>query len=99
MAPSQAAVTTPSSRTFDPALRVQIQDPGTRLPALWRSGRLDPEQQKELLLSLIRRVVLARPAPETVEVSIVWVSGAVTRRPVQAPVGCRMSPRLAGCTT
>jgi len=71
---------------LDPALRQRLRDLGTHLPTLWTSGRLRPEQQKELLRSLIRRVVLTRPAPETVEVTIVWVSGALSRLLVRPPL-------------
>jgi hypothetical protein len=39
-----------------------------------------------LLRSLIRRVVLTRPEPETVEVTIVWVSGALSRLTVRPPL-------------
>src|SRR5439155_17549538 len=46
------------------------------LPALWDSDRLRPAQKKELLRTLIRRVVLSKPAPDRVEVKVVWVSGA-----------------------
>jgi hypothetical protein len=48
------------------------------LPELWGSGRLQPEQQKALLRSLIRRVILSRPEPARSELRIVWVSGAFT---------------------
>jgi DNA invertase Pin-like site-specific DNA recombinase len=45
------------------------------LPAMWQSGQLSNDQKKELLRSLITRVILTRPMPETIEVKIVWVSG------------------------
>jgi DNA invertase Pin-like site-specific DNA recombinase len=61
-----------------PELRRQLTDLGRHLPALWASGRLTPEQQKELLRSLIRRVILTRPVPDEVHIKIVWISGAVT---------------------
>ena len=63
---------------LDPALRAQLGDLGRRLPELWASGRLRPEQQKEVLRSLIRRVILARPVPDEVHIKIVWISGAVS---------------------
>jgi DNA invertase Pin-like site-specific DNA recombinase len=69
---------TPAAPALAPALRVQLHNLGTQLPALWRSGRLSAAQQKELLRSLIRRVMLTRPTPGRVEVKIVWVSGAVS---------------------
>jgi hypothetical protein len=56
------------------------------LPALWESGRLTPAHKKELLRSLIRRVILTRPRQDAVEVTVVWVSGAVTTPAVRPPV-------------
>jgi DNA invertase Pin-like site-specific DNA recombinase len=66
----------PPAPALDPALRSQLRDLGPQLPALWTSGRLSPAQQKELLRSLIRRVILTRPTPDTIAVKVVWVSGA-----------------------
>src|SRR5262249_61904208 len=47
----------------------------TLLPSGGRD-RLTPARTKVLLRGLIRRVILQRPAPETVAITIVWVSGA-----------------------
>jgi hypothetical protein len=55
------------------------------LPALWAGGRLSPAQQKEVLRSLIRHVVLTRTAPDALAVRIVWVSGAVSPLTVRVP--------------
>ncbi len=63
---------------LDPTLRQQLQDLGRHLPALWASGRLTPAHQKDLLRSLIRRVILTRPVPDEVQIKIVWISGAVS---------------------
>lgn len=68
----------PAEPPLDPELREQLRDVGQHLPALWASGRLQPEHQKALLRSLIRRVILSRPVPEQVDLKIVWVSGAVS---------------------
>jgi len=70
---------------LDPTLRTQLRDLSHHLPALWASGRLTPDQQKELLRTLIRRVILTRPIPARLEVKIVWVSGAVTPLVVHPP--------------
>ncbi len=75
----------PPEPALDPALRAQLADLGTQLPALWHSGRLQPEQQKALLRSLIRRVHLSRPVPARIDVRIVWVSGAVTPLTLRPP--------------
>jgi hypothetical protein len=72
--------------TLDPALRAQLQDLGQHLPALWASGQLTRAQQKQLVRSLIRRVILSRPVPETVSVKVVWVSGAYSLLSVPAVV-------------
>jgi hypothetical protein len=69
-------------------LWAQLTDLGRELPALWASGWLTPAHQKELLRSLIRRVVLSRPAPDTVEARVVWVSGAASLHVIAPPVHC-----------
>jgi DNA invertase Pin-like site-specific DNA recombinase len=66
----------PPDPDLAPELRAQLSDLGHRLPALWESGRLSPAHKKELLRALIRRIILARPRPDTIEIKIVWVSGA-----------------------
>jgi hypothetical protein len=76
----------PAAPAVDPLLRAQLRDVGAHLPALWASGRLTPAQQKELLRSLIRRVILSRPAPDLVEAKVIWVSGASSVVSVRPPV-------------
>jgi DNA invertase Pin-like site-specific DNA recombinase len=76
----------PPEPTLDPELRAQLQDVGRHLPALWAGGRLSPAQQKELLRSLIRRVILTRPVPDTAELKVVWVSGAMSALTVHPPI-------------
>lgn len=68
----------PQGPALEPALREQLSDLGAGLPGLWRSGHLRQEHKKELLRSLIQRVILSRPSPEALEVKIVWISGAVS---------------------
>src|SRR5262249_29146073 len=69
---------TPPAPGLDPLLRAQLSDLGRQLPGLWASERLTAAHRKELLRSLIRRVVLDRPVPDTIAVKVVWVSGAVS---------------------
>jgi hypothetical protein len=76
----------PPAPSLDPALKEQLRDLGRQLPALWASGRLTPSQQKELLRSLIRRVIVARPVPDIIAAKVVWVSGAVTPLTVHPPI-------------
>jgi hypothetical protein len=56
------------------------------LPALWAGGRLGAAHKKELLRSLIRRVILSRTAPDTVEAKVVWISGAYSQLVVHPPL-------------
>ena len=63
---------------LEPTLRAQFAELSTRLPELWDSGRLRVSHKKELLRSLIRQVILNRVTPDTIQVRIVWVSGAVS---------------------
>jgi hypothetical protein len=53
---------------------------------LWASGRLNAAQQKEFLRSLIRRVILTRPVPDTIEIKIVWISGAYSLLTAHPPL-------------
>jgi len=71
---------------LDPKLRAQLADLGRCLPELWGSDRLSVEHKKELLRSLIRRVVFSRPKQEIIEARIVWISGAVSNLSVRPPI-------------
>jgi DNA invertase Pin-like site-specific DNA recombinase len=71
---------------LEPTLRAQLEDLGSRLRELWESGRLTASQKKDLLRSLIRRVVLSRPEQDAVEAKIVWISGAYSIVRVRPPV-------------
>jgi DNA invertase Pin-like site-specific DNA recombinase len=77
---------TPPVPELEPTLRAQLEDLGSRLPELWESGRLSASQKKELLRSLICRVVLSRPEQDAVEAKIVWISGAYSIVRVRPPV-------------
>jgi DNA invertase Pin-like site-specific DNA recombinase len=76
----------PSAPTLSPEMRAQLQTLGRTLPGLWAGGHFSPAQQKELVRSLIRRVIVTRPVPDTVEAKVVWVSGAVTLLHVHPPI-------------
>ncbi len=78
-AAERVRATAPPPPALDPALRAQLRDVGPRLPELWASGRLTVIHKKELLRSLIRRVILTRPAADRIAIRIVWVSGATPR--------------------
>lgn len=77
---------TPPTEELEPGLRSQLEDLGKRLPELWEAGKLSPSQKKELLRSLVRRVVLSRPEQDVVEAKVVWVSGAYSVLHVNPPV-------------
>lgn len=72
--------------SLNPTLKARLRDVGPQVPALWESGQLSDLHKKDLLRSLIRRVILTRPVPETVEVKIVWVSGAFSELQVHPPI-------------
>jgi hypothetical protein len=76
----------PPPPELDACLRAQLQDVGRRLPELWTSGRLSPAQQKELLRTLVRRVILNRPQADTITVTVVWLSGAFSTLEAHPPV-------------
>lgn len=74
----------PAARTLSSEQCAQFRQLSEMLPELWL--RLSLTQQKELLRSLISRVVINRLAMDQVEARIVWVSGhytvLLTRHPV-----------------
>ncbi|HEU5424648.1 MAG TPA: recombinase family protein [Nitrolancea sp.] len=81
-----ARATAPPTPALDPALRAQLRDVGPRLPELWASGRLSVVHKKALLRSLIRRVILTRPAADRIAIKVVWVSGAYTELAARPPI-------------
>jgi DNA invertase Pin-like site-specific DNA recombinase len=56
------------------------------LPQLWSGAQLSHAQRKELLRSLIARVILKRLAPDRVQVKIVWISGHFSEGVVVPPI-------------
>jgi len=79
----------PPEPALDPALAAQVRDLGRRLPELWASGRQTPVQQKEMLRSLIRRVIVTRPVPDTLDAKVVWVSRAATSLTLHPPINTK----------
>jgi DNA invertase Pin-like site-specific DNA recombinase len=71
---------------LDPVLREQLADFGKHLPEVWHSGKISVEHKKELLRSLISRVILSRLERENIEARIVWMSGAVSTLSVRTPI-------------
>jgi DNA invertase Pin-like site-specific DNA recombinase len=66
---------TSAGPTLSPEQQDQFRHMSTTLPSLWRTGQLSHAQQKELLRSLITKIILRRAEENTIEVRIVWLSG------------------------
>lgn len=67
-------------------LKEKFQHISERLPELWENGQLDNTQKKELLRTLIQKVIVRWICSETVEVRIVWISGHYTLVEVAMPI-------------
>jgi DNA invertase Pin-like site-specific DNA recombinase len=76
----------PPATPLRPEMKEQLRELGRSLPGWWHSGQLSPSQQKELLRSLIRRVIVRRPQPDMVEAQVVWVSGAISDLQLHPPI-------------
>jgi DNA invertase Pin-like site-specific DNA recombinase len=76
----------PAAPCLSPEMSAQLRDLGRTLPDLWARGQFTPAQQKEMVRSLIRTVIVTRPVLDTVEARVVWVSGAVTPLQVHPPM-------------
>ena len=63
----------PSSLNLPPKLRQQLQHISDTLPELWPT--LANSQKKDLLRSLIARVIVKRISADKIEAKIVWISG------------------------
>lgn len=85
---TQAAYTTfeqnASTTTLPPELCEQFSHISDTLPRLWDA--LPNTQKKELLRSLIEKVILTRVAPDKIDVKIVWVSGHYSVVHAQPPI-------------
>jgi DNA invertase Pin-like site-specific DNA recombinase len=67
-----------------PELRNLFQEVSSRLPELWPA--LSNAQKKELLRSLIQRVIIRRPATDQLAMRIVWISGHFTDHTALTPI-------------
>ncbi len=61
-----------------------FRDVSRQLPELWPT--LTNSQKKELLRTLIGQVIIRRPAPDQIEVRIVWLSGCYTDYTTLTPI-------------
>lgn len=76
----------PTASIVSPHLRQQLSELNQHLPQLWSSDQLTNEQRKQLLRSLIARVILTRLAPDQVHIKLVWVSGHFSEGVVHPPI-------------
>jgi DNA invertase Pin-like site-specific DNA recombinase len=74
----------PAPLSLTPELRQRFQRVSESLPWLW--PKLSNAQKKDLLRTLIAKVVLRRETPDRVEVRVVWISGHYTVVYVQPPI-------------
>ena len=75
---------TPMPEIIPPELRCLFQEVSTRLPELWPS--LSNAQKKELLRSLIQRVIIRRPVLDRLAIRIVWISGCFSDHTALTPI-------------
>ena len=75
---------TPLPELVPNELRELFRDITQRLPEIWAT--LTNGQQKELLRSLIQRVIIRRPTQDHVTVRIVWLSGAYSDHTTLTPI-------------
>lgn len=75
---------TPVPDLVPPELRELFRDISQRLPEIWPT--LTNGQQKELLRSLIQRVIIRRPTQDHVTIRIVWLSGAYSDQATLTPI-------------
>lgn len=75
---------TPLPDGVPPELREQFRAVSHHLPDLWPS--LKNAQKKQLLRSLISQVIIRRPAPDQIQLRIVWVSGFYTDEAAWTPI-------------
>ena len=75
---------TPLPVTIPSELRSLFQQVSARLPELWPS--LSNAQKKELLRSLIQRVIIRRPALDQLAIRIVWISGSYSDHTALTPI-------------
>jgi hypothetical protein len=76
----------PELPALSPRMREQLTHIAQALPTLWERGQLTNEHKKELLRSLVARVILRRTKPDEVEVKIVWVSGHFSVQRLTPPI-------------
>lgn len=74
----------PPVRVLSPELRQQFAHVSETLPTLWPS--FANAQKKELLRSLIDKVILTKTTAGSVAVKIVWVSGHYSLEHIEQPV-------------
>jgi DNA invertase Pin-like site-specific DNA recombinase len=82
----EAQAIEPTLEPLSDELRRQLIEAQPTLQQMWEDGSLNNARKKELLRTLIDKVVLKRPAPETCECRIVWQGGDWTTGRLTIPV-------------
>jgi DNA invertase Pin-like site-specific DNA recombinase len=78
----------PTAAGLDPQIRQALEQAGQQLPALWgHADFFSQEQRKALLRCLIDKVVIQRPAADTIHTRIVWCGGDTTVSHIPVTVG------------
>jgi DNA invertase Pin-like site-specific DNA recombinase len=72
---------------LDATTRRALEEAGQKIPELWRLDLLCPRRKKALLRCLIEKVVVRRPAPDSVHLRVIWKGGDVTTREIPVTVG------------
>ncbi|WJW67577.1 hypothetical protein OZ401_000844 [Candidatus Chlorohelix allophototropha] len=72
--------------TLPTELKEQFRRISESLPELWQSGQLDNAQKKDLLRSLVAKVIVDRVKSDTLELRVVWISGHYTKLEVNPPI-------------
>jgi hypothetical protein len=71
-----------------PTMRTQFEHLSQTLPELWNLDQITSAQKKELLRSLVSKVILTRLAADQVEVKVVWISGHYTVKVARPRIPC-----------
>lgn len=72
--------------SLPPALSEEFKQISQSLPVLWENGQLDNGAKKELMRSLISKVIVRWVNAETVELRLIWLSGHYTQLEVSMPI-------------
>lgn len=75
------------TKLIDHKVRRQFENFGKKLPQMWEEDVLGQIKRKELLRTLIDKVVIHREQRDSISVKIIWKGGAHTQSAVKINVG------------